>query len=385
MIPLPVRTLFHLLSRSPWLPHLSDMEWRELLAFADRTQLTLHLGGKAGLPPWLDVEIEARRVRNMERRRRLRETFAEIEHAFNAAAVEFVILKGFTHESGFGIYPNARVQYDLDLLCAPAELSRARDTLRTLGYLPHGGKSLSDEHSRPLVRPFTWAWRGDYFDPEMPIAVELHDSIWNATHDRFHIDTAAFWNRRSGNSLARTDVAGFAALHVLRHALRQDARPAHAYELARLLQTRDALFWRDWIEHRDPRLRGLESVGLRFASEWFSCALPEAVDREWLRQPGPVKDWFREFAWSPIANILGRNKDSIWLHLALLERGSDRMRVFCHRMTPLRLPHHANVWERGRYHAGAFALAFFNGLRWWWRRRVASTASHISNWNRGSV
>jgi hypothetical protein len=363
---------------------LRDSEWRELLAFADRTQLTLHVRGKAGLPSWLNAEIEARRVRNLDRRRRLREAFAEIKYAFKVAEVEFVVLKGFTHETGFGIDPDARVQYDLDLLCLPSELSRAREALQTLGYTPHRARSLNDEHSQPWVRPSIWTWKGDYFDPEIPISVELHDTLWNPTRDRLHIDSAAFWSRRSGHSLSEVDRAGFAALHVLRHVLRQDVRPAHTYELARLLETRDVSVWHEWLQQHDARLRALEIVGFRFASEWFGRCLPEIVEREWLTQPQSVTTWFRQFSWSPIANLFGPNKDAVWLHLALLERWSDRFHVFCHRVTPFRRPH-ADLFDRLRYHAGALAPALFSGLCWWWRRKVDSTASQISDWNRESV
>lgn len=389
MIPRYIQTLFGLLSPCAGDVDLPEQEWRELLAFADRTQLTLHLHGYAGLPPWLEAGIESRRVRNLERRRRLREAFAEIHDVFHGDAVEFVLLKGFTHETGFGIDPEARVQYDLDLLCAPEDLAKAGAALRRVGYVPHSGRSLNDEHSKPWVQRSAtdrekWTWRGDYFDPEIPISVEVHDTLWDSALDRIRVDTAAFWKRRSGNALAEIDRAGFAALHVLRHVLRQDARPAHTYELARLLQTQNEAFWRNWAEQHDPRLRGLEIVGFRFATEWFGCRLPEALNEEWLRQPETVKGWFRDFAWSPIANLARANKDAVWLHLALLENWSDRARVLCHRITPFRRPH-AGLFNRLRYHAGALAPALFNGLRWWWRRRAASTASQISDWNRESV
>ena len=384
MIPRTVRALFRLLSPSPCDVDLTSVEWRELLAFADRTQITLHLRGKAGLPPWMEAEIEARRARNLERRRRLREAFGELEDAFHKAALEFVVLKGFTHETGFGIDPEARVQYDIDLLCASSDLPRAHQALGNLAYAPHTGRSLNDEHSKPWVRPYTWIWQGDYFDPEIPIAVELHETLWNPARDRLPVDTAAFWRRRSGNSLCMADRAGFAALHVLRHVLRQDARPAHTYELARLLETGDAQMWRNWAEQHEPRLRALETIAFRFAGEWFGCRLPEAVEREWVRQPEAVRTWFRDFCWSPIANLLERNKDSVWLHLALLEDWRDRVHVLFHRIAPLRWPHERFLHRLG-YHAGALAPALLSGLRLWRRRRVSSTASQISDWKRESV
>jgi hypothetical protein len=390
-----LRALFEMAGRGAPAPAFTEAEWRELLAFADRTQLTLHLRGTPGLPPWLAEEIETRYAKNAERRRRLRAAYIEATGGLDAAGIDFVMLKGFTHEVGFGIDGSARVQYDLDLLTLPCDVARARTVFERLGYAPHGARSLSEEHSRPLVRPSYWSWRGDYYDPEMPIPVELHASAWSAKHDRIRpagIDE--FWSRRcviEVNGLrvpafAAADRLAFAALHVLRHILRHDARPAHTLELARFVDARagDALFWDQWRSLHSPELRALQSVAFRFAHEWFGCALPAAVAAEWARQPKPVITWFADFARSPLANLTTPNKDTVWLHLALVENRLDRVRVFCDRMAPVRLPHE-KFFGRLRYHAGALAPALASGLRWWWRRNAASTTSEISDWKRRRV
>jgi hypothetical protein len=384
-----IRALFEMLGKGAAAPVFSEADWRELLAFADRTQLTLHLRGKPGLPAWLAEEIEKRYRNNAERRRRLRGAYAEVSRVLGDAEIEFVLLKGFTHELGFD--GSRRVQYDLDLLTAPGDIGRARRALECIDYAPHGAKSLSEEHSRPLVRPSNWSWRGDYYDPEMPIPVELHSSVWSAERDRIRptgMDT--FWSRRGVievNGLAipafaDIDRLAFAALHALRHILRHDAKPAHVLELARFLEARseDRAFWDRWLALQPPELRELQSVAFRFAHEWFGCSLPAAAS-----QPARTEAWFNDFAWSPVANLTGPNKDTVWLHLALVRNWRDRVRVFCERMLPLRLPHHEKLSGRLRYHAGALAPALASGVRWWWRRDAASTASDISDWKRRRV
>jgi hypothetical protein len=384
-----IRALFGMIGAEAPAPALNEAEWRELLKFADRTQLTLHLHGKSGLPAWLAEEIEARYVRNAERRRRLRDTYAEVSDALRRAGIDFVLLKGFTHESGLD--GSGRVQYDLDLLTLPHDIGGARAALQPLGYEPHGAQSLSAEHSRPLVKPSGWSWRGDYFDPDMPIPVELHESVWSAERDRIHpsgID--AFWSRRGlieVNGLqipafADVDRLAFAALHALRHILRHDAKPAHVLELARFLEIRqdDGPFWQRWLELHSPELRDLQAVAFRFATEWFEATLPASA----ATQPQSMETWFENFAWSPVANLAGANKDTVWLHLALVKNWRDRVRVFCERMLPLRLPHE-KLSGRLRYHAGALAPALASGVRWWWRRETASTASEISDWKRRRV
>jgi hypothetical protein len=381
-----IRALFEMVRGAP-APVLTEAEWRELLAFADRTQLTLYLREAPGLPAWFVEEIEARYSKNAERRRRLCAAYIEAASALGDAGIEFVMLKGFTHEvgemAGRRPAPHARVQYDLDLLTQPCDVARALAVFERLGYAPHGAQSLSEEHGRPLVRPSEWNWRGDYYDPEMPIPVELHGSAWSAEHDRIRpAGMDEFWSRRcliEVNGLrvpafAETDRLAFAALHVLRHILRHDARPAHVLELARFLDARERGAGEgDRPTLHSPELRALEAVAFRFAHEWFGCALPAGTE-----QSKSVEAWFTDYAWSPVANLIAPNKDTVWLHLALVENWLDRARVFRDRLIPVRLPHEP-FFGRLRYHAEALAPALVSGVRWWRRRDAASTASEISN------
>jgi len=380
-----LRTLFEMAAGGAPVPTLTLAEWRDLLALADRTQLTLYLRGRLGLPPWLVREIESRHAKNTERRRRLRAAYLETAEALTSAGIQFLLLKGFTHEASLRVSNSARVQYDLDILTPPRHVTRARAVLERIGYAPHGEQSLSEEHSRPLVRPSNWSWREDYYDPEMPIPVELHGSVWSAENDRIRpAGMEEFWSRRCLievdsqriPAFAEVDRLAFAALHALRHILRNDTRPAHVLELARFLDAfaNDACLWDQWHVLHPPELRALQSVAFRFAYKWFGCALPDTVAVEWARQPQPVIAWFRDFAWSP----LGTNKDAVWLHLALIANRADRLGVFWKRMVPLRRPHE-NFLGRLRYHTGALAPVLANGVRWWWRCTAASTASEISD------
>jgi len=392
-VPAEVSALFRLLADPAQPAVRTEAEWRRIFDFSDRTQLTLHFRHAAGLPEWVHAEIEARFARNAERRARLRESFQEIAQAFERAGIEFILLKGFTHEVGFGLEPGARVQYDIDLLSP--ETDEARQVLLDLGYRPHGAESLSDEHERPWVRPSDWTWRGDYFDPEMPVAVELHATPWSPKKDRIvPWGIEKFWDRRQTIQAAgihlpaysEPDRLAFAALHVLRHSIRNDARPAHVYELARFLETRrsDTAFWTLWQSIHTDETKRLATVAFRFAHEWFGCELPEAVQLDAARLPDSVRSWFREFAWSPVVNLIEPNKDVVWLHLALVKRFTDRLAVMRSRLTPLRLPREA-LAKRVRYHAAGSTLALVRGARWWLRRTASSTASHTSDWNRSRV
>ena len=381
------RVLFALLRGAASPSALPPADWSRLLEFSDRTQLTLYLRAASGLPPQIEHQIEERFLRNAERRLRIGKTLREIQQGLADRHIPFVFLKGFTHELGFGLPAGCRVQYDVDLLVQRQDTAGAAAVLESLGYRPHGRASLSDEHGRPWVRPFQWQWRGDYFDPDMPVAIELHDTVWSPSRD--HIACAGaekFWDRRGvmevqGLSLpafAEVDRVAFAALHALRHILRNDARLAHVWELAKLLETRaeDHALWLEWRTRHDAKLRLLQMIAFRFAQEWFAVPLPTALAEECEAVPGPIASWLREFAWSPVDNLTRPNKDVLWLHLALVSRWRERVGVLSQRLLPPRLPHgeEAAVYtdrlrRRLYYHAAAFFPALTRGARWWWRRR----------------
>ena len=371
-LPPPVRALLQLLNGSSPDPPLTESEQRSLLELADRTHCTLYLTGGKTARPML--------AKNAERRRRLWLAYDEAAAALKNGGVEFVLLKGFTHEADFGIDPARRYQSDLDLLCLPEDLPRARAALQQLGYGEHGSTELSDNHQRPLVKPFTWRWRGDYYDPGLPISIELHHTLWSYGHDRIHVpEVREFWNRRTvllveGRdipALGEPDRIAFAAMHVLRHILRNNASPSHAFELACALNRRagNRPFWETWGQTHDPQFRTLQSIAFQFAARWFGCSLPPIAEL-----PQPVQAWFRSYAFSPLVNLVEPNKDVVWLHLALLPRHADRFAVALRKLVPLHLPRSGNVLSRSRYHAVALARALLR------RRHTApSTAPQTSD------
>jgi hypothetical protein len=314
--------------------------------------------------------------------------YDEAAAALSSLGIEFVLLKGFTHGADFGIDPVRRYQSDLDFLCQPADIARAQAALQQLGYRPQGSAELSDNHLRPLVKPFTWQWRGDYFDPDLPISIELHHTLWSSAHDRIQVpDIHHFWNRRTTlridgrtvPALAASDRIAFAALHVLRHILRNDASPAHTFELASVLTERadDDAFWQAWKQVPDGEFRALQAIAFQFAREWFGCTLSPLAEQECRALPEPVHAWFRSYAYSPLINLVQPNKDAVWLHMALLPGRIDRVMVALRKLVPMRLPP-GKFWSRVRYHALALARTLLTSSR---RRAPAapSAASHTSD------
>lgn len=331
---------------------LDEDAWKKALEFSDRFQLTLALGAVCGdqLPDAVRQRIHRDLNNNAQRWMRTQATYKEITSAFDAEGVEYAILKGFSHCPLFVPDPRRRPQGDIDFLFPREDVYGARDAATRLGYEPIVPDDRNPiDHLPTMVRKTGWQWRGDFFDPDMPLSIELHFRFWNEQTERLAprgLD--CFWERRQGRELEGlrftglhpADAIAYSSLHLLRHLLRGDPRLFHMYELAWLLHHRadDARLWAEWIELHDESLRRLEAVCFALAERWYACRLPEAAYEEIERLPVDVVRWLETFSWSPVAGIFHPNKDELWLHWALLDSRRDRIAVLRRRIVPERLP-----------------------------------------------
>jgi hypothetical protein len=326
---------------------------------------------------------------NLLRLRVLEETYRRLADL----PVEFVALKGITQCELFGIRREDRAQSDVDLYCPRETVEAARDALVAAGYQPIAGlEAFPTDHLPALTRPTTWKWRGDFFDPEMPLAVELHFQFWNPELERLPAEgIGAFWTRRVWRRVGGADLAvlcpadavAYAALHLLKHVLHGDTRPFHVYEIASFLHGHadDEAFWTEWRRLHPATLRRLQTVGFLLAETWFGCRLPPAAREEAERLPAATRVWFREFATSPAEQRFRANKDELWLHLSLLDSKLDALRVARRRLLPCNLPPPARATStasgrsvyaawfllRLRHHALSLGTTLTSGARWWWR------------------
>ncbi len=356
----------------------TDEEWRELLTIADRTLCTPLLDGG---PDWFRAEVAARIAKNRMRRAALAEAYTLAARALDEAGVEFVLIKGFTHETDADVDGALRSQGDIDLLCKAADIARGQEALQKQGFVFHGATELSDNHARPMLKPNTWQWQGDYFDPTQPVPIELHHTIWSVTRDRIATPGVDdFWGRRETRAFCDVDRLGVAALHLLRHVLRNNVRLGHAWELQRMLRRKDDAFWERWQRLHPAPLRALEVLAFRFACEWFGGEMPLVPGQDWDAHSTRVKAWFESNALAPVENLTHPNKAALWLHLELLPKFADRWWVARRRLLPLRLPgqeqatgsYLGHLARRGRYHAVALARALGAST-------ARSKASHTSD------
>ncbi len=380
------------------LQNVNDAEWRKLLRLTDLSQLTLPLGVRCRefLPGWVRARIDGNLANNAIRRERIVETYLTLAAALRAREIEFVVLKGFSHFPLYCADLRHRPQYDLDFYCPPEHIERAYRALMELGYEPFGraSENLMD-HLPPLILKTGWRPKDDYYDPDIPITIELHFRFWDRATERFSVSNPeGFWERRqvrqSGSfayeTLHPADGFSYAAWHLLRHLLRGDTRAYHVYEVAHFLHrtAEDDGFWRDWRDLRPLPLA--ETIVGRLAVEWFGCRANPVMRELMSALPAEVQRWFELFSFSPLAALERPNKDELFLHLCLLDRFHDRFQVVWRRLFPRRVhPYIADVHvaspdlrlrlkrrlvgaaflvKRGWHHARALAPLAWNGMRW---------------------
>src|SRR5262249_45731464 len=130
----------------------------------------------AGLPRFVRERVERCAADNRERTRRLIQICNEAQRVIETP---FLVLKGFANWERFTPDPFSRVQYDLDLFC-PDGGALAEAALMKIGFEPApGAEKFPTDHLPRLVRKTGWQWHGDFYDPEIPVSIELHFRLWD--------------------------------------------------------------------------------------------------------------------------------------------------------------------------------------------------------------
>jgi hypothetical protein len=359
----------------------------EFLALCDEAHISLALAVRyRGAAP---EQFRSRLARNAVRHERIVEAHREIAAAMDARGVDFLVLKGLTHAGVWNDEAGHRPQYDIDLYVPPPIEDGAVAALESLGYKVCEEESRGSDHLPVMVRRTGWRWRGDYFDPEQPLAAEVHFRFSNPSLGFDTPGAERFWERRRVAefdgvrlpALQPADALQYACWHAVRHLLRGSLRILHVYELAFFLNRSscDDAFWNDW---REPGLA--EGIAFRLASEWFGCRMHRAAQECARNLPADVERWFRLFAFSPIHALTRPNKDEVFLQLCLAKKSAGE------RLLPGRLPgfwldahdreenlvlrlrrHFGRarfIASRAVHHARTLAPLIRSSLRWWWRK-----------------
>jgi len=330
---------------------LSDAQWESLLPLCDMMHLTIPLRRNCGddLPQLVQSRIDQNICDNAERYERIKVVYLELANALGRQGIDHLVLKGFSQSPAFVDDPRFRMQSDIDLFCLPESILDAREALSSIGYTAEQGVEHQPiDHLPTMRRDTSWSWRGNHFDPEMPISVELHFRFWNQKTTRLGLKGLdEFWTRQIRRSidnlsfptLSTVDSLGYSALHVFRH-LMGGLIPHHVFELAYFLHTHadNGDFWAGWRNLHDDSLRRLEAVCFCLAVKWFNCSVSPEVQNEIDCLPTSVREWFRKYSDSPLNSLVRPNKDALWLHLNMLESSRDRLFVFSSGLFPVRVP-----------------------------------------------
>jgi MFS family permease len=338
-------------ARRETLRRVPDAEWKRILSDWYVVRLILPLREVCGdeLPAWVRERTDVFLADNASRFERSKSVYSRVAKALCEVGADHVVIKGFSLWPGYTDHPKYRPQSDIDLYCPPETVLSARDALLTIGYTsqPSLGQ-VSTEHLGALNPPNSWTWRGNHFDPDIPVSFELHFSWWDSVNTRIRPQgTEDFWSRRARKMLDEisfpaldpVDNLGYTAINLLRHLLNNFPATEQVYGLARFLHTQadDRVFWRRWRELHPYSLRRLEAISFRLASDWFACRLSEEAQEEVDRLAPPVQDWFQYFSKSTLSTRFDIRKDALWLYLDLLESRTDKCAIFLQRIVPVRL------------------------------------------------
>lgn len=394
-----VRSLHLGEDRTDLLKAIPARGWPELLRLADEAHIGIVLAQKCRyvVPDPVRVELDSRMRRSAVRHASVVEAHRDISAAMESRGAEFLVLKGLTHDELWHSGSGFRPQYDIDLYCPPESMAAAREAAASIGYEPAWEEDNGADHIPTLIRRTGWRWRGDYYDPDQPLALELHHRF--ATPGLgFRVQGAdRFWNRHVRGvfggidlpALYPADRVTYAAGHAIRHLLRGNLRISHVYEMAHFLQrtAQDHAFWQGWRDMCPAGDRLVEAIAFRLAREWFGCSVSRQVDDCIRALPADVDRWFRLFGFSAIDAVMHPNKDELFLNLCLTGSRRERRNIVVRRIFPARVPptlfdahlkagdrlsrsaqrvrRAAFIARRALHHLRTLAPVIRNGFRWW--------------------
>ncbi|MGC2638481.1 MAG: nucleotidyltransferase family protein [Acidobacteriaceae bacterium] len=325
----------------------NDTEWRKLLDVCDRAHLTLSLAQlpSAGFPAWVVERLRRNLADNAGRWAGGQALYTEAAEALHRARVPHVVLKGFTLAPDYVKEPRFRLQSDVDFYVPPYHIDTAVAALEAIGYAPVRDCNFTfADHAPTLVRP-GGEWKGNLYDPDLPLGIELHFCLWNSAVSRIALpETEAFWRRRVERrigdfqfwSLRDVDQLGYFALHILRDVFRGECVVHHVLELARFLDRRahDGAFWIEWQKLHKPRLRRAEAVAFLLAHRWFSARLSEEACEEIAQVPDRLTCWVDTLGGCPLEASYRKTREGRQLQFLLADSWDSKLHALRHALLP---------------------------------------------------
>jgi hypothetical protein len=379
------------------LQNFSQRDWDGTLPWLDDSGLALYLLERArlaapqrALPDVIRTRLEGNLANNQRRLAAMTHEFAALNRSFEAAGVEYAVMKGFALVPDYCPDASLRSQYDYDYLVGPGSEELAAQTLRTAGYkrtIQAAGidpEEVSLFTSQPLSLPPPDA---DFYSAEIARGVELHTQLWqSADQHRINLEVPpgaldrrrlANWEGLSFPMLADEDALLSQSLHTFHHILSHWCRLACFLEIAHLMARRqgDAEFWQRFFSSITPypRSREVVSLVLSMAITLFGAPVASAAAPFLEQLASPAASlWASHFGkqWA-LARFPG-SKTSLFLHREFVDDPDAWRDLRRNRLFPFHQP--ARVAEAG----SATRTSRWSAKRDQWRFAWARLKFHLA-------
>lgn len=368
---------------------LSRGKWENVLHWLDEGGLALtywtrlkETGTEDSLPPEIRVRLEQNLEDHRLRITQMVSEFGLINSSFEAAGVQYAVLKGFALVPEYCPDIFLRTTYDYDYLVPAKSVSSAECALKAAGFIR---KESADDH--PIVyfhnarRPRSPLSRNDLYSATFPRTIELHYLFWDSRPLKIpltlpgtplaHIElrhissfTSLLGQPVHFYALSREDELLFQLLHTFRHILNHWCRLSSLLDIAYFLDHRalDAVFWNRFLSRLGDSQPLQEIAGIVFllAKRVFGATIPDSVYAQVIRTLArPLVLWVERYGEDSALSNFSDNKLSLFLHHEFIQDQSTWREIRRTRLFPMRRPSRVvqgavssqlpDRWKQGRY------------------------------------
>ncbi len=336
-----------------------EQDWRKTLPWLEESGLGLHFlkrmrdsGALLKLPKKIRIRLEQDAAANRCRLVAMRGEFCSLVRAFDAADVDYAVLKGFALVPDFCPDAALRSQLDYDFLIRENSSAAARRALEELGYSlkpQRPGRQKEEESAfSPPPQPEPSADYG-FYSQNIPRPVELHLALWESIGEEIIVEAPTDALDRKGSSswecmtfpvLADDDFLILQALHAFQHILACWCRPSYFLEIAYFLDRRqgDVELWNRLRSRVQGRRNLAQILGLVFAMAellFHAPVHPQLAEWTTMALPAPLRLWVRRHGrrWA-LARFPG-SKLSLFVHRAFIEDPKLWKEIARRRLFPL--------------------------------------------------